>query len=144
SYTSLATVGVLVGVVFLVAAVTEGALAAVVTGGWKVWHIVLAVIFALGAIWAFVRPVNTFFALASMLGLLLFLQGFFYVAEAFALRDDSPYWWLQLISGGLIVVLALWISTSDRAWDLAARSAFILLWVGFMAGFHGLRDLALA
>jgi hypothetical protein len=46
-YTSLATVGVLVGVVFLIAAVSEGGLAAVVTGGWKVWHVVLAVIFAL-------------------------------------------------------------------------------------------------
>jgi len=105
---------------------------------------VLAVIFALGAVWAFARPVNTFFALASMLGLLLFLQGFFYVAEAFALRDDSPYWWLELISGGLIVLLALWISTSDRVWGLAARSTFILLWVGFMAVFRGIRDIALA
>jgi uncharacterized membrane protein HdeD (DUF308 family) len=143
-YRSLATVGVLVGVVFLLAAVSEGGLATVVTGGWKVWHIVLAVIFALGAIWAFVRPVNTFFALASMLGLLLFIQGFFYVAEAFALRDASPYWWLQLLSGGLIVLLALWISTSDRVWDLAARSAFILLWVAFMAVFRGIRDIALA
>jgi uncharacterized membrane protein HdeD (DUF308 family) len=144
NYTSLATVGVLVGIVFVIAAISEGGLAAVVTGGWKVWHIALAVLFALGAIWAFVRPVNTFFALASMLGLLLFLQGFFYVAEAFALRDASPYWWLQLTSGGLIVLLALWISTSDRVWTLAARSAFILLWVGFMAVFRGVRDIALA
>jgi len=143
-YTSLTTVGVLVGVVFLVTAATEGATAAIVTGGWKVWHIVLAVFFVLGAIWAFARPVNTFFALATMLGLLLFIQGFFYITQAFALRDASPYWWLELVSGGLIVLLALWISTSDRVWDLAARSAFILLWVGFMAVFRGIRDIALA
>jgi uncharacterized membrane protein HdeD (DUF308 family) len=143
-YTSLTTVGVLVGVVFLIAAVSEGGLAAVMSGGWKVWHIALSVVFVLGAIWAFVRPVNTFFALASMLGLLLLIQGFFYVTQAFALRDTSPYWWVELVSGGLIVLLALWISTSDRAWDLAARSAFILLWVGFMAVFRGIRDVALA
>jgi uncharacterized membrane protein HdeD (DUF308 family) len=143
-YTSLATVGVLVGVVLLVSAVSEGALAAVVTGGWKLLHVVLAVVFVLGAIWAFVRPVNTFFALASMLGLLLFIQGFFYIAQAFAMRDASPYWWLEVFSGGLIVLLALWISTSDRVWDLAARSGFILLWVGFMAVFRGIRDIALA
>jgi uncharacterized membrane protein HdeD (DUF308 family) len=144
NYTSLATVGVLVGVVFLIAAVTEGGLAAVVTGGWKVWHIALAVIFVLGAIWAFVRPFNTFFALASMLGLILFIQGFFYLAQGVARRDVSPYWWIELVSGGLIVLLALWISTSDRVWTLAARSAFILLWVGFMAVFRGIRDIVLA
>jgi uncharacterized membrane protein HdeD (DUF308 family) len=143
-YTSLTTVGVLVGIVFLISAVSEGAVAAVVTGGWKVWHIALAVLFVLGAIWAFVRPVNTFFALASMLGLLLFIQGFFYITEAFALRDVSPYWWLELTSGGLLVLLALWISTSDRVWTLAARSAFVLLWVGFMAIFRGIRDIAMA
>jgi uncharacterized membrane protein HdeD (DUF308 family) len=144
NYTSLTTVGVLTGIVFLMAAVSEGAMAAVVTGGWKVWHIALGVFFVLGAIWAFVRPVNTFFALASVLGLLLFVQGFFYVTEAFVMRDASPYWWLQLTSGGLLVLLALWISTSDRVWTLAARSAFILLWVGFMAVFRGIRDIALA
>jgi uncharacterized membrane protein HdeD (DUF308 family) len=144
NYTSLTTVGVLLGIVFLIAAVSEGALAAVVSGGWKVWHIALAVLFVLGAIWAFVRPVNSFFALASVLGLLLFIQGFFYITEAFVLRDASPYWWLELVSGGLLVLLALWISTSDRVWTLAARSAFILLWVGFMAVFRGVRDIALA
>ena len=143
-YTSLATVGVLVGVVLLVAAISEGGLAGVVSGGWRFWHIALAVLLALGAVWAFVRPVNTFFALASMLGLLLFLEGFSYVAQAFVLRDDSPYWWLQLVSGGLLVLLALWISTSDRMWDLAARASFILVWVGFTAVFRGFRDIALA
>jgi uncharacterized membrane protein HdeD (DUF308 family) len=144
NYTSLATVGVLVGVIFLIAAITEGALAAVMTGGWKVLHVVLAVVFVLGALWAFVRPINTFFALASMLGLLLFLQGFFYIAQGVALRDASPYWWVELVSGGLIVALALWISTSDRVWTLAARGALILLWVGFMAVFRGIRDIVLA
>jgi uncharacterized membrane protein HdeD (DUF308 family) len=143
-YRSLAAVGVLVGVVFLVSAVTEAGLAAIVTGGWRVWHVALALLFVLGAIWAFVRPVDTFFALASVLGLLLFIQGFFYITEALALRDTSPYWWLELTSGGLIVLLAVWISTSDRVWNLAARSAFILLWVGFMAVFRGIRDVALA
>jgi uncharacterized membrane protein YqiK len=37
----------------------------VVAGG---WHIALALLLALGAVWAFVRPVNTFFALASSSG----------------------------------------------------------------------------
>ncbi|NMH97055.1 HdeD family acid-resistance protein [Pseudonocardia acidicola] len=142
--TSLATVGVLVGVVFLVAAVTEGALGGIMIGGWKIVHYALAVLFLLGALWSFVRPINTFFALASTLGLLLFLQGVFYIARSLALRDESPYWWLGLTCGVLIVLLALWVSTSDRVWDLAGRAAFILLWVGFMAIFRGISDIVLA
>lgn len=144
NYTSLATVGVLVGVMFLIAAVNEGVLAALMRGGWAVWHIVLAVIFVLGAVWAFVRPINTFFALASVLGLLLFLEGVFVLARGVALRDVSPYWWLDVVGGGLLTLLAIWISTSDRVWTLGARAVFILLWVGFMAIFRAISDIGLA
>ena len=144
NYTSLATVGVLVGVAFLIAAANEAALAAIMRGGWAVLHVVLAVFFVLGAGWAFVRPVNTFFALASVLGLLLFLQGIVTITRGFALRDETPYWWLDLVSGGLLTALALWVSTSDRVWNLAGRAVFILAWVGFMAIFRGVSDIALA
>jgi uncharacterized membrane protein HdeD (DUF308 family) len=142
--TSLATVGVLVGVVFLVAAATEGGLGAIMIGGWKVLHYALAVLFLLGAVWAFVQPIYTFFALASMLGLLLFLQGVFYIARSLALRDESPSWWVGLTCGVLLVLLALWVSSSDRVWDLAGRAVFILLWVAFMAIFRGISDIVLA
>jgi uncharacterized membrane protein HdeD (DUF308 family) len=142
-YTSLATVGVLVGVVFLIAAVNEAALGAVMGGGWAVWHVVLAVILVLGAIWAFVRPVNTFFALASVLGLLLFLQGALTLMRGIASREVTPYWWLDVVGGGLLTALGLWVSTSDRVWTLGARAAFILLWVGFMAIFRGVSDIAM-
>jgi hypothetical protein len=74
---SITTVGVLLGVVFLLAAINEVGVATVVPGGWKVWHYILAVIFFLGALYGFVRPVNTFFALASVLGLILVFYGDF-------------------------------------------------------------------
>jgi uncharacterized membrane protein HdeD (DUF308 family) len=144
NYTSLATVGVLVGVAFLLAAANEVALAALMRGGWAVLHVVLAVFFALGALWAFIRPVNTFFALASVLGLLLFLQGIVTITRGLVLRDETPYWWLDLVGGGLLTLLAIWVSTSDRVWNLAGRAVFILAWVGFMAIFRGVSDVALA
>ena len=56
--TSVATVGVLIGVVLLWAALTQVALAALAPGGWKVWHYVMAFIFFLGGLWGFIRPVN--------------------------------------------------------------------------------------
>jgi hypothetical protein len=60
--TSLTTVGLLLGVVFLIAAINEGALGALMRGGWKSLHYALAVFFALGAIWSFIRPINSVFA----------------------------------------------------------------------------------
>ena len=35
------------------------------------------------------------------------------------------------------------MSSSDGVWTLAARSAFILLWVGFMAVFRGVQDVTI-
>jgi uncharacterized membrane protein HdeD (DUF308 family) len=144
NYTSLATVGVLVGVVFLVSAVGESTLAYLTGGGWAFLHVALAVLFVLGALWGFIRPINTFFALASVLGLLLLLQGAFYIARAVASREVSPYWGVTLTGGILIALLGIWVSTSDRTWTLGARAAFILLWVGFMAIFRGITDITLA
>jgi uncharacterized membrane protein HdeD (DUF308 family) len=46
--TSITTVGVLIGIVLIAAGVNEAAVAAFVPGGWKVWHIIMAVIFLLG------------------------------------------------------------------------------------------------
>jgi uncharacterized membrane protein HdeD (DUF308 family) len=143
-YTSLVTVGIILGVAFLVSAINEVGLAAVMGGGWAVWHVVLAVILFLGALWAFVRPVNTFFALASVLGLLLLLQGVFTIMRGVALRDETEYWWLDLVGGSLITLLGLWVSSSDGVWNLNSRATFILLWVGFMAIFRGISDIGLA
>jgi uncharacterized membrane protein HdeD (DUF308 family) len=144
NYTSLATVGVLVGVVLLIAAANEAAVAAMMRGGWAVLHIALSVFFVLGALWSFIRPVNTFFALASVLGLLLLLQGLLTLMRGLALRDETPHWWLEAVTGGLLLLLGLWVSTSDRVWNLAGRAVFILLWVGLMALFRGISDVMLA
>jgi len=142
--TSLGTVGVLVGVVFLVSAVSEIGLATLMAGGWRVVHGLLAVLFLLGALWAFIRPIDTFFALASVLGLLLFLEGAFYVARGIAMRDVSPSWWVSLVGGTLFILIAIWMSTSDRVWDLAGRTVFILAAVGIYAVFRGISDVGLA
>lgn len=142
--TSLATVGVLVGIALVITAVNEAALAALMAGGWKAAHLVLAVVFVLGAAWAFVRPINTFFALASVLGLILLLQGAFSITRGIALRGVSPFWSLELLSGGLIALLGFWVSVSDRYFGLEGRTVFILIWVGFMALFRGLSNIVLA
>jgi uncharacterized membrane protein HdeD (DUF308 family) len=142
--TSITTVGVLIGVVLLIAGINEAAMAAMVPGGWKVWHYVMAFIFLLGGLWGFIRPVNTFFALASVLGLILFLYGFFEIILAVSTRATNPYWWLSLIAGILLVLLAFWISGSDRVYALQQRTYLILFWVGFFALFRGFTQIFLA
>ena len=142
--TSIATVGVLVGVVLTVAAVHEVVLGTLTPGGWKVWHYLMAVIFLLGGLWGFIRPVNTFFALASVLGLILIFYGTFEIIQSVVTRPVNPYWWFNLVAGILLVLLAFWVSGSDRVYALAQRSYLILFWVGFFALFRGFAQIMLA
>ena len=142
--TSIAAVGVLLGVVFLVASVNEVGLGSLMSGGWKILHYVMALIFFIGGLWSLVRPVDTFFALASVLGLILIFYGTFEIARAFSSRDVNPYWWIGLITGILLLLLAFWVSGSDRVYALAQRSYLILFWVGFMALFKGITQIVMA
>jgi uncharacterized membrane protein HdeD (DUF308 family) len=142
--TSITTVGVLLGVVFFLAGINEVGVATLSHGGWKFWHYILAVIFFLGGLYGFVRPVNTFFALASVLGLILVFYGAFEIVQAIASRAVNPYWWLGLILGVLLVLLAFWVSGSDRVYTLGRRTYLVLFWVGFMALFRGFSQIFLA
>jgi uncharacterized membrane protein HdeD (DUF308 family) len=142
--TSVTTVGVLIGIVLIAAGVNEAAVAAFVPGGWKVWHIIMAVIFLLGGLWGLIRPVNTFFALASVLGLVFILYGSFEIARSIASRAVNPFWWINLIAGVLLILLAFWVSGSDRVYALRERAYLILFFVGFMALFKGISQILFA
>ena len=86
---SVVAVGVLIGSLFLWASVNEVYFAQMVSGGWRFLHYVLAVFFVLGAIWGFVTPVNTVFALASVLGLVLFVDGAFEITRSITIRTRA-------------------------------------------------------
>ena len=142
--TSITTVGVLIGVVFIVAAVNEVTVASLVPGGWKVWHYLMAFIFFLGGLWGLIEPVETFFALASVLGLILIIYGAFEIVRAVQPARENPYWWVGLITGVLLILLAFWVSGSDRVYALAQSTYLILFWVGFFALFKGIMQIVLA
>ena len=142
--TSLTTVGVLLGIVFIVAGVNEAGVASLMSGGWKVWYYVMAFIFFLAGIWALIDPIDTFFALASVLGLVLVLYGTFEIIRSIASRGVNPYWGFGLAAGILLIVLAFWVSGSDRVYALAQRTYLILFWVGLFALFKGFSQIMLA
>jgi len=141
---SLAAVGVLVGIVLLGSGLNETAVAGMVTSGWRFLHYGLAGLYLLAGLWAFVRPVDTFFALASVLGLILVFAGAFEIARSVSARGETPYWWAGLVGGVLLLLLALWASTSDPQATIARRTYLILFWVGFMSLLRGFEQIMLA
>ena len=74
SIASVATIGVLIGAVFLIASASEILLAST-RASWAWLHILMGVLFVGAAIWAFVSPFGAFWALAAVVGLLLILRG---------------------------------------------------------------------
>jgi uncharacterized membrane protein HdeD (DUF308 family) len=138
--TSLATVGTLLGAVLLVAGVNEFLALSLRDVGWKVLHVVMGILFFLGGIGAFVRPISAFWELASILGLLLMLKGGFDIVGSVVASDKNMLWWLGLGTGILEVLLAFWVSQQF----FAPRAALIILWIGFSAMFRGMSEISLA
>lgn len=136
---SVATVGVLLGVLFLFGMLNEF-LTASVRPRWRWLHVVMGIIFAFGAGWSFARPYNAFWALASILGLLLIFQGTLYVITSVSTRDVNSMWWLGLVVGILEILLGFWASQQYRP----VQGALLLLWVGFFALFRGISEIVIA
>jgi uncharacterized membrane protein HdeD (DUF308 family) len=136
---SINTVGILLGVLFLLAGFNEFMMGSVVQS-WRWAHILLGVFFIIGAIWAFARPFNAFWSLASVLGLLLIFKGTLDLIGAVVTRDVNPSWWLGLVTGILELILGFW--ASQQAFP--ARGALLLLWVGFFALFRGISEIVVS
>jgi uncharacterized membrane protein HdeD (DUF308 family) len=139
SIASVATVGVLIGVVFLVAAVSEILIASARTG-WLWLHVLMSVVFVLGAIWAFASPFGAFWALAAVVGLLLILRGSLDLVTSIASREVSHAWWLGTTAGILEILIGFWASQQI----FPARAVLLIFWVGFFALFRGISDTVVA
>jgi hypothetical protein len=139
SIASVATVGVLLGVVFLISALSEILIAAA-RPGWGWLHVLMGVIFVIGAIWAFASPFGAFWALAAVVGLLLILRGSLDLVTSIFAREINPTWWLGLVTGILEIVIGFW--ASQQAFP--ARATLVIFFVGFFALFRGIGDIVLA
>jgi uncharacterized membrane protein HdeD (DUF308 family) len=137
--TSAATIGVLLGVVFL-AAMAEEFFLAYVRLRWRWAHVLMGIVFLAAAIWAFVNPVGTFWALASATGLLLVLQGGFVLITSIESRIVNSVWWLGMVSGLLEIFIGFWASQQL----VTVRAALLIIWVGLLALFNGINQIVLA
>jgi len=106
---SMTTVGILVGILFLAVGVENLALATLDVPMRWLWAL-FGGTFVVSAIVCFANPTSTFAGLADMLGFLFLIVGIWWMVRAFLERAINPLWWMTLISGVLMTVLAFWTS----------------------------------
>jgi uncharacterized membrane protein HdeD (DUF308 family) len=134
---SVTTVGVLIGIMFILSAVQQFAFGAL-AGGWlRVVMWLFGVLFLIAGVIAFISPENTFAALADILGFLFLLVGTFWIIQAFAEHDSNDLWWFGLISGVAMIVLAFWTGGQF----FIHRVYLLLVFAGIWAMFHGVNDI---
>ena len=137
--TSVAAVGVLLGVLFFGVGLNEFALMAY-HRDWRWFHALLGVLFVIGGFWAILRPVGTAIELASIFGFLMIFKGSFDLIASVMSRDLSELWWLGVVVGILEILLGFWASQSY----VAPVLGLIILWAGFMAIFRGISEIVMA
>jgi uncharacterized membrane protein HdeD (DUF308 family) len=138
-YTSVHAVSLLFGFVAIAAGVMEIAMLFLAEGWWKVLNGLLAVVFIVAGIVAFIHPGNTFAALAGVFSFVLVFAGVYDIIISIASRDDRSAWWLQLISGIILLALGFWAA---GYWGRSA--ALLIAWVAAFTLIRGVRDIVLA
>ena len=131
--------GILLGVLFLFSMINEFMIASV-HSSWRWLHVLMGVIFLFGAAWAFARPFDAFWTLASILGLLLIFRGTLDIITSIDAREVNSVWWLGLVAGILEVLLGFWASQQFYS----VRGALLLVWVGLFALFRGISEIVVA
>jgi uncharacterized membrane protein HdeD (DUF308 family) len=98
------------------------------------------VLFVVSGVICFVDPKGTFSALADILGFLFLLVGIWWMVRAFLEQAINPLWWLGLISGVLMTVMAFWTSG-----QLLFQKAYVLLvFAGIWALMQGITSIVRA
>ena len=137
---SVTTVGVLVGLMFALSAVQNFALAAAVDGALRWVSAIFSGLFVVASGICFIDPEGTFAALADILGFLFLLVGVWWMTRAFLERAVNPLWWLGLISGILMSILAFWTSGQF----FMHRAYMLLVFAGIWALMQGVNDIVRA
>jgi uncharacterized membrane protein HdeD (DUF308 family) len=136
---SVKTTGVIIGCQFLVAGAQEIFLG-VATDGRRWPSVLMGVLLLIAGVISIVNPAETVAGLADVLGFLFLLVGLYWTVEALVVRDANPVWWLSLISGIVMIVVAFWTSGQF----LMDKTYLLLVFAGIWALAHGITDIVRA
>jgi uncharacterized membrane protein HdeD (DUF308 family) len=134
---SITTVGVLIGIMFLVAGAQNFFLGSLARGAmqWILW--IFAVLFVIAGVISLIRPKETFAGIADILGFLFLLVGIFWIFQAFAEREANELWWFGLIAGVAMIIVAFWTGGQF----FIEKQYVLLVFAGIWALFEGVGDL---
>ncbi|HEX7428384.1 MAG TPA: DUF308 domain-containing protein [Mycobacterium sp.] len=138
-YTTVAAIAVLFGVFCFAAAANEVMVAAVSSSrGWRILHWLLAVLFVVVGVFAFIRPDDTFVGLAAVMSFYFIFRGTFDIAMAFA-GSRVPGWWVLLLVGLAEIAIGFWAAGS---WKVSVILLVSLVAAGALL--HGVGQIASA
>ena len=132
---SVRTVGVIVGCMFVTLGAQNLVQAVYGTGYWWLYT-AFGIMFVACGLACFLQPAATFAGVADMLGFLFMLVGIWWTVEALLLRADFPLWWMKLVAGVAMNLLAFWTAGQffiDKAY-------LLLVFAGIWALMHGVTD----
>jgi uncharacterized membrane protein HdeD (DUF308 family) len=135
---SIATIGLLAGLVFIAAGVNEF-LAAAAGAGWTWLHIIMGALLIVAGVIALFSPGDTFWFLAAIIGWYLLFSGTLHIVGAFAAKEADDLWWLTLVVGILEIMMAFWATGG-----YGHRIFLLIVWVGFAAMARGVTEIVTA
>jgi len=134
---SVTTVGVLIGIMFVLSGFQQLAFGALLGGWLRLVMFLFGLLLLVAGVITFISPENTFAAIADILGFLFLIVGLFWIIQAFGERDVNEFWWFGLISGIALIVLAFWTGGQF----FIHRVYVLLVFAGIWALFHGVNDI---
>jgi hypothetical protein len=137
---SITTVGVIVGLMFLFSAVQQFTLAGLTDGAARWLALIFGVLLGAAGILALVNPEATFAGLADILGFLFLIVAAMWIVQALVDREVNDLWWLGLVAGILMVILAFWTGGQF----FIERGYVLLVFAGIWALMHGVTDIVQA
>jgi uncharacterized membrane protein HdeD (DUF308 family) len=138
NYGTVAAIAALFGIFCFVAAANEVMVGAVSSTGWRILHWLLAALFVVVGVFAFVRPDDTFVGLAAIMSFYFIFRGAFDIAMAFA-GSRAPGWWVLLLVGVAEIAIGFWAAGS---WKVSV--VVLVSWVAAGALIHGIGQIASA